>query len=94
MQNDIIEYFPELAFESFVNSERCKTRIKTDDTSICLRALLIQKDAKLKKRHEKCPLRLRALLIQKDAKHVSLLPPNSVGLRALLIQKDAKQIFN
>ena len=83
-----------MLFESFVNSERCKTNYRVVNTLSCLRALLIQKDAKLKKRHEKCPLRLRALLIQKDAKHVSLLPPNSVGLRALLIQKDAKQIFN
>ena len=94
MQNSPNFNILRMLFESFVNSERCKTNYRVVNTLSCLRALLIQKDAKLKKRHEKCPLRLRALLIQKDAKHVSLLPPNSVGLRALLIQKDAKQIFN
>ena len=35
-------------FESFVNSERCKTIRFFSQESICLRALLIQKDVKLK----------------------------------------------
>ena len=34
-------------FESFVNSERCKTKVIRTSLSFCLRALLIQKDVKL-----------------------------------------------
>ena len=33
-------------FESFVNSERCKTKATTDFPASGLRALLIQKDVK------------------------------------------------
>ena len=38
-------------FESFVNSERCKTGNSLLHTVYGLRALLIQKDVKLKKNH-------------------------------------------
>ena len=81
-----------IQFESFVNSERCKTPYELGLRINGLRALLIQKDAKRCDWDYSKTTSLRALLIQKDAKHVSLLPPNSVGLRALLIQKDAKLI--
>ena len=36
-------------FESFVNSERCKTGKGKNKEKPCLRALLIQKDVKLRK---------------------------------------------
>ena len=35
-----------LPFESFVNSERCKTALYIFSAMVSLRALLIQKDAK------------------------------------------------
>ena len=80
------------AFESFVNSERCKTVKVFTDKGIGLRALLIQKDAKLFLDKRNNFFSLRALLIQKDAKPLT---PSNVSfrcLRALLIQKDAKLI--
>ena len=55
-------------FESFVNSERCKTYNSQIEAYRGLRALLIQKDVKLdgsQKNYTHC---LRALLIQKDVK--------------------------
>ena len=58
-----------MLFESFVNSERCKTNYRVVNTLSCLRALLIQKDAKHIQVVLHLPLCLRALLIQKDAKH-------------------------
>ena len=56
-------------FESFVNSERCKTVLAYVIFVPCLRALLIQKDAKPFLPEKGVRVRLRALLIQKDAKH-------------------------
>ena len=55
-------------FESFVNSERCKTVQQHHMHPDSLRALLIQKD--VKRKTENCIKRysLRALLIQKDVK--------------------------
>ena len=55
-------------YESFVNSERCKTEegIVTPTTS--LRALLIQKDVKPSQPYSLMDKGLRALLIQKDVK--------------------------
>ena len=55
-------------FESFVNSERCKTEEEFCYIKDGLRALLIQKDAKLRNRQISVLRRLRALLIQKDIK--------------------------
>ena len=55
-------------FESFVNSERCKTGIPTVPYQKSLRALLIQKDVKRYGRIRTTPYSLRALLIQKDVK--------------------------
>ena len=78
-------------FESFVNSERCKTKKSSVVILSSLRALLIQKDVKrwmVLHRGEHC---LRALLIQKDVKLVEKFNSLSECLRALLIQKDVKQ---
>ena len=58
-----------MPFESFVNSERCKTSIRNNVHRGGLRALLIQKDVKHKKRTSAYINGLRALLIQKDVKH-------------------------
>ena len=55
-------------FESFVNSERCKTEKMAISKEQGLRALLIQKDVKLWKRENWKSICLRALLIQKDVK--------------------------
>ena len=56
-------------FESFVNSERCKTAASDINEGLGLRALLIQKDAKQMLVSAGLEDGLRALLIQKDAKH-------------------------
>ena len=50
-------------FESFVNSERCKTAPHNINICYGLRALLIQKDVKLYYNVTTDTLRLRALLI-------------------------------
>ena len=55
-------------FESFVNSERCKTNLGMFVTVLRLRALLIQKDVKLNMTGLLLCQCLRALLIQKDVK--------------------------
>ena len=78
------------AFESFVNSERCKTLNLCLLVLLRLRALLIQKDVKLIVRLLHPVRRLRALLIQKDVKQIPLKPALLDSLRALLIQKDVK----
>ena len=57
-----------LGFESFVNSEECKTISLKDVSSWRLRALLIQKSVKLLYTLPDLSLRLRALLIQKSVK--------------------------
>ena len=80
-----------LLFESFVNSERCKTMKLKSLYKICLRALLIQKDVKLVTNPAFTKSRLRALLIQKDVKQRPFDNLCTTGLRALLIQKDVKQ---
>ena len=56
------------SFESFVNSERCKTLLQRLQKGYCLRALLIQKDVKLCGVECLEATSLRALLIQKDVK--------------------------
>ena len=56
-------------FESFVNSERCKTVALGEMQDFCLRALLIQKDVKQGYFSKNITVGLRALLIQKDVKH-------------------------
>ena len=60
---------------------------------ICLRALLIQKDVKLKLFTPRMVSCLRALLIQKDVKRLNSHFPSTKSLRALLIQKDVKLSF-
>ena len=55
-------------FESFVNSERCKTGPDIPPLETSLRALLIQKDVKQRKPCFTLCTGLRALLIQKDVK--------------------------
>ena len=55
-------------FESFVNSERCKTDITSHEQPNSLRALLIQKDVKRISENFSPNPSLRALLIQKDVK--------------------------
>ena len=77
-------------FESFVNSERCKTLTEEEKMCISLRALLIQKDVKQPLKMGFYPFRLRALLIQKDVKLLMLCLLVLLRLRALLIQKDVK----
>ena len=77
-------------FESFVNSERCKTVTMTRGLCECLRALLIQKDVKRKTEKHDTDYGLRALLIQKDVKLTQWYKYLLTGLRALLIQKDVK----
>ena len=78
-------------FESFVNSERCKTTHRRLTNLSSLRALLIQKDVKLNASPYLHTLRLRALLIQKDVKLRIMCLNFLRSLRALLIQKDVKQ---
>ena len=56
------------SFESFVNSERCKTVELSEEWDYRLRALLIQKDVKPASRYSRLDSSLRALLIQKDVK--------------------------
>ena len=58
----------QVPFESFVNSERCKTDNYLTETVERLRALLIQKDVKPFKLLIVIVTSLRALLIQKDVK--------------------------
>ena len=60
-------------FESFVNSERCKTMKHLVYHHNSLRALLIQKDVKLSVSQKIAIHRLRALLIQKDVKLFNLI---------------------
>ena len=55
-------------FESFVNSERCKTMPTAFATRGSLRALLIRKDVKLYHAIIFTEQGLRALLIRKDVK--------------------------
>ena len=57
-----------LEFESFVNSERCKTAFSFRYNFDSLRALLIQKDVKQCVNTLTLYHGLRALLIQKDVK--------------------------
>ncbi len=78
-------------FESFVNSERCKTEHCDILNDNGLRALLIQKDVKRIISVIVGVACLRALLIQKDVKHCTGLYSKTTSLRALLIQKDVKQ---
>ena len=77
-------------FESFVNSERCKTVELSEEWDYRLRALLIRKDVKLYSRVNLSESRLRALLIRKDVKRIVIVRILAVGLRALLIRKDVK----
>ena len=77
-------------FESFVNSERCKTIPRNIFNHVGLRALLIQKDVKHTIESILFISGLRALLIQKDVKQILTTSLSSGGLRALLIQKDVK----
>ena len=79
-----------MRFESFVNSERCKTDFFLLTKHTSLRALLIQKDVKLGTIQLPEAGRLRALLIQKDVKLTDSEDGEKNGLRALLIQKDVK----
>ena len=79
-----------MPFESFVNSERCKTHFPFHAHMLSLRALLIQKDVKLQCLYELYLTGLRALLIQKDVKLLPLPSCVHFSLRALLIQKDVK----
>ncbi len=81
-----------MPFESFVNSERCKTSNRKRQNPICLRALLIQKDVKLQCLYELYLTGLRALLIQKAVKLLPLPSCVHFSLRALLIQKDVKPL--
>ena len=77
-------------FESFVNSERCKTLLDMYASLESLRALLIQKDVKHTPGRRTHSEGLRALLIQKDVKLHLLTQNLKCRLRALLIQKDVK----
>ena len=56
-------------FESFVNSEECKTITPLSLREVRLRALLIQKSVKLSCFESLSGAGLRALLIQKSVKH-------------------------
>ena len=78
-------------FESFVNSEECKTCVDSRLHTVGLRALLIQKSVKPFFPHAFHLQRLRALLIQKSVKQTRQETPNRPCLRALLIQKSVKQ---
>ena len=81
-----------MRFESFVNSERCKTGIVFYMKEVCLRALLIRKDVKLVNYFADMDISLRALLIRKDVKPSVNSILTDVGLRALLIRKDVKRL--
>ena len=81
------------AFESFVNSEECKTDDRIVRRKEGLRALLIQKSVKQNSVWNSFRLCLRALLIQKSVKQRSIYPGSVSGLRALLIQKSVKLII-
>ena len=79
-----------LGFESFVNSEECKTVSRQVQLRISLRALLIQKSVKPYEPYGSKGPGLRALLIQKSVKQVDREILRYVSLRALLIQKSVK----
>ena len=83
-----------MLFESFVNSERCKTNTSTEHFTSRLRALLIQKDVKHLLNCNAGMGSLRALLIQKDVKLTLLISSSEYRLRALLIQKDVKPFIS
>ena len=79
-----------MKFESFVNSEECKTIFPQVLTTIEFESFVNSEECKTgshKGNHTGC---LRALLIQKSVKHMSLLLMQKIGLRALLIQKSVK----
>ena len=82
-----------ILFESFVNSERCKTICASHPNQHRLRALLIQKDVKPYQLDKTANGSLRALLIQEDVKRYNRCRWFKIGLRALLIQKDVKLPF-
>ena len=65
-----------LGFESFVNSEECKTVDNWDSDQYCLRALLIQKSVKPEEARKCGGSSLRALLIQKSVKHYAAYRPS------------------
>ena len=80
-----------LKFESFVNSEECKTSNAFKILMWSLRALLIQKSVKQPILVKLAWNSLRALLIQKSVKPPQWLPVPSACLRALLTQKSVKR---
>ena len=82
-----------LGFESFVNSEECKTFEENTTRSLSLRALLIQKSVKRNLEIRCAGASLRALLIQKSVKPFHPNYWRRYGLRALLIQKSVKRFL-
>ena len=79
-----------LWFESFVNSERCKTT-PLQLILLCLFESFVNSERCKTSEHGGYKLfGLRALLIQKDVKLQCLYELYLTGLRALLIQKDVK----
>ena len=81
-----------MRFESFVNSERCKTGATGFALSTCLRALLIRKDVK----QTNTPIiefyGLRALLIRKDVKPYALSNATVVQFESFVNSERCKTI--
>ena len=80
-----------LLFESFVNSERCKTYINDMKDWYTFESFVNSERCKTLFYLFLFCTRLRALLIQKDVKLIQRHRSQWMGLRALLIQKDVKQ---
>ena len=79
-------------FESFVNSERCKT--VQENYALLDEFESFVNSERCKTLQEVCwkQIGLRALLIRKDVKHGISLNTVKSCLRALLIRKDVKRI--
>ena len=91
MDGSVITSGQDLRFESFVNSDRCKTITESKKTTIGLRALLIQAGVKHVKHLKRGYISLRALLIQTGVKLGVRYSVILWCLRALLIQTGVKQ---
>ena len=79
-----------ITFESFVNSERCKTVLAFLFVKSLFESFVNSERCKTHKTCDKWRKSLRALLIQKDVKLTVKISYHILCLRALLIQKDVK----
>ena len=83
-----------IEFESFVNSERCKTYVQILPCQVEFESFVNSERCKTSVIVYIETRSLRALLIQKDVKQYSRNRNTMASLRALLIQKDVKLTSN